>query len=66
MSPSVPTISSRSSLFSNFIAASLIAAAQPAISSMVSALVDLVERAARNAAFCVAEVLPDIISLITS
>ena len=66
LSPPVPTISSRSSSFSNLVAASRIAAAQPAISSMVSALVDFVDRAARNAAFCVALVLPAIISLMTS
>ena len=42
------------------------AAAQPEISSIVSALVLLVESAARNAAFCVALVSPLIISLITA
>ncbi len=38
------------------------AAAQPEISSMVSAVDDLVESAARKAAFCVAVVSPLMIS----
>ena len=46
------------------VANSRIAAAQPDISSMVSALVDFVERAARNAAFWVGEVFPPMISRI--
>ena len=41
------------------------AAAQPEISSMVSALVLLVDKAARNAAFWVAVVSPFMISFIT-
>ena len=53
LSPPVPTISRRSRSFSKRVAASRIAAAQPVISSMVSAFVLFVERAARNAAFCV-------------
>ena len=43
-----------------------IAAAQPAISSVVSTLALFVESAARNAAFCVAVVSPLIISFITA
>ena len=42
------------------------AAAQPAISSIVSAFVLFVESAARNAAFCVALVSPLMISFITA
>ena len=41
------------------------AAAQPAISTMVSAFVLLVERAAKNAAFWVGLVSPLMISFIT-
>ena len=65
-SPPVPTISKMSMPVSHFSAWSRIAAAQPAISSVVSAVVLLVESAARKAAFCVALVSPLIISLITS
>ena len=66
LSPPVPTISRRSRSFSKRVAASRIAAAQPVISSMVSAFVLFVERAARNAAFCVGVVAPDMISLTTA
>ena len=65
LSPPVPTISRSGISVSTFVACSLIAAAQPAISSMVSARVLFVERAARKAAFCVGVVSPLIISFIT-
>ena len=52
-SPPVPTISIVSMPVSQGVACSRIAAAQPAISSVVSAFVLLVESAARKAAFCV-------------
>ena len=65
-SPPVPTISKTSMPVSHFKAWSRIAAAQPAISSVVSAVVLLVDSAARNAAFCVAVVAPLMISLITA
>ena len=64
-SPPVPTISSVSYGLSTRSARSRIAAALPAISSMVSALVLLVESAARYAAFCTGEVTPDMISVMT-
>ena len=51
LSPPVPTISNVSMPVSTFVACDLIAAAQPAISSVVSAFALLVEREARNAAF---------------
>ena len=66
-SPPVPTISKTSMPgWGTGVACSLMAAAQPEISSMVSAFVLFVERAARNAAFWVAVVSPFIISFITS
>ena len=51
LSPPVPTISKSSIPVSTLVACALIAAAQPAISSLVSALALLVESDARNAAF---------------
>ena len=51
---------------STFVAWSRMAAAQPAISSVVSARALLVERAARNAAFWVGVVSPLMISFITA
>ena len=66
LSPPVPTISKISIPVSTFVAWSRIAAAHPAISSVVSAFALLVDRAARNAAFCVGEVSPLIISFITA
>ena len=65
-SPPVPTISSRSRLCVSRVALSRIAAAQPVISSMVSAFVLLVDSAARKAAFWVGVVSPLIISLMTA
>ena len=66
-SPPVPTISSTSMPgCSTGVANSRMAAAQPLISSMVSALVDFVESAAKNAAFCVAVVSPLMISVVRS
>ena len=65
LSPPVPTISSTSIPVSTFVAWSRIAAAHPAISSVVSAFALLVDNAAKNAAFCVGEVSPLIISFIT-
>ena len=65
LSPPVPTISKISIPVSTGIAWALMAAAQPAISSVVSAFALLVERADRNAAFCVGLVSPLIISFIT-
>ena len=64
-SPPVPTISSRSRSLGTFMAWSRMAAAHPAISSTVSALVLLVDRAARKAAFWVGLVWPLMISFIT-
>lgn len=66
LSPPVPTISSRSMPVSTRVAWSRMAAAQPAISSMVSARALLVDSAARNAAFWVAVVSPPMISFITA
>ena len=66
LSPPVPTISKRSKSVSTAVACSLIAMAQPAISCVVSAFALFVERAARNAAFCVGEVSPFMISFITA
>ena len=66
LSPPVPTISNISIPVSTLTACSLMAAAHPAISSIVSALALLVESAARNAAFCVGDVSPFIISFITA
>ena len=51
---------------STFVAWSRMAAAQPAISSIVSALVLLVDRAAKKAAFWVAVVSPLMISFRTA
>ena len=65
LSPPVPTISKRSMSVFTFVAWSRMAAAQPAISTMVSAFVLLVERAAKNAAFWVGLVSPLMISFIT-
>ena len=65
LSPPVPTISKSSISVSTLTACSRIAAAQPAISSTVSAFALFVERAARNAAFCVGVDSPFIISFIT-
>ena len=65
LSPPVPTISSRSIPVSTRVAWARMAAAQPAISSMVSARALLVERAAKKAAFWVGEVSPLMISFIT-
>ena len=65
-SPPVPTISKISMPVSTFVAWSRMAAAQPAISSIVSALVLLVERAAKKAAFWVAVVSPLMISFMTA
>ena len=65
LSPPVPTISNTSMPVSTLVAWARMAAAQPAISSVVSARALFVERAARNAAFCVAVVSPLIISFIT-
>ena len=66
LSPPVPTISNTSMPVSTLVAWSRMAAAQPAISSVVSALALLVESAARNAAFCVGVVSPFMISFITA
>ena len=66
LSPPVPTISKMSMPVSTFVAWSRMAAAQPAISSVVSARALLVERAARNAAFWVGVVSPLMISFITA
>ena len=66
LSPPVPTISKMSMPVSTFVAWSRMAAAQPAISSVVSAQALLVERAARNAAFWVGVVSPLMISFITA
>ena len=66
LSPPVPTISIKSMPpASTLRACSRMAAAQPVISSMVSALVLLVERAAKKAAFWVAVVWPSMISFMT-
>ena len=65
-SPPVPTISRVSIPVSTGVAWARMAAAQPEISSMVSARVLLVESAARKAAFCVAVVWPDMTSFMTS
>ena len=66
-SPPVPTISITSIPgWGTGVARDRMASAQPVISSMVSALALLVERAARNAAFWVGVVLPPMISSITS
>lgn len=64
-SPPVPTISRVSWWGFTGMAWERMAAAQPTISSMVSAFVLLVERAARNAAFCVGVVWPLMISFMT-
>ena len=64
-SPPVPTISMTSMPVSTLTAWSRMAAAQPAISSVVSARALLVDSAARNAAFWVAEVSPLMISFMT-
>ena len=66
LSPPVPTISNTSMPGSTFVAWSRMAAAQPAISSVVSARALLVDSAARNAAFWVGLVSPDMISFITA
>ena len=66
-SPPVPTISSTSMPgWATGMARSRMAAAQPLISSMVSALVLLVDSAAKNAAFWVWVVSPFMISLMTA
>ena len=64
-SPPVPTISITGTETSTFSARSRMACAQPEISSMVSARVLLVERAARKAAFWVGDVCPVMISFMT-
>ena len=51
---------------STLVACARIAAAQPAISSVVSARALLVDKAARKAAFCVVVVSPLMISFITA
>ena len=67
LSPPVPTISSTSMPgCGTGVACSRMACAQPEISSIVSAFVDLVDNAARKAAFCVGVVCPVIISFITA
>ena len=66
LSPPVPTISKMSMPVSTLVAWSRMAAAQPAISSVVSAFALLVERAARKAAFWVGVVSPLMISFITA
>ena len=66
LSPPVPTISMRSIPVSTRVAWARMAAAQPAISSMVSARALLVDRAARKAAFWVGVVWPPMISFITA
>ncbi len=66
LSPPVPTISNSSMSVSTLVACARMAAAQPAISSVVSALALLVDRAARKAAFWVALVCPLMISFITA
>ena len=66
LSPPVPTISNSSIPVSTAVAWARMAAAQPAISSAVSALALLVDRAARNAAFWVAVVSPLMISFMTA
>ena len=66
LSPPVPTISKISMPVSTLVAWSRMAAAQPAISSVVSALALLVESAARKAAFWVGVVSPLMISFITA
>ena len=65
LSPPVPTISKTSIPVSTWTAWARMAAAQPAISSVVSARALLVDRAARKAAFWVGEVWPLMISFIT-
>ena len=65
LSPPVPTISNSSMSVSTLTAWARMAAAQPAISSVVSALALLVDRAARKAAFCVGVVSPHMISFMT-
>ena len=65
LSPPVPTISKMSIPVSTRVAWSRMAAAQPAISSVVSALALLVERAARKAAFWVGVDSPLMISFMT-
>ena len=65
LSPPVPTISNTSIPVAAFTAWARIAAAHPDISSVVSALALFVERAERNAAFCVGVVSPLMISFIT-
>ena len=66
LSPPVPTISMRSIPVSTRVAWARMAAAQPAISSMVSARALLVDRAAKKAAFWVGVVWPPMISFITA
>ena len=66
LSPPVPTISNTSIPVFTCTACSLMAAAQPAISSVVSAFALFVERAARKAAFWVCVVSPPMISFITA
>ena len=65
LSPPVPTISNNWSPASTRVAFSRMAAAQPAISSVVSARALFVDNAARNAAFCVGVVSPLMISFMT-
>ena len=65
LSPPVPTMSITSKSVSTFVAWARIAAAQPAISSVVSARALLVDKAAKKAAFCVGDVSPFIISFMT-
>ena len=65
LSPPVPTISKSSMPVSTLTAWPRMAAAHPAISSVVSARALLVERAARKAAFWVGVVSPPMISFIT-
>ena len=66
LSPPVPTISSTCMPCCTGVAWERMAAAQPEISGMVSALVLLVESAAKNAAFWVWVVSPLMISFITT
>ncbi len=66
LSPPVPTISNSSMPVSTRVAWSRMAAAQPAISSVVSARALFVDSAARKAAFCVAVDSPLMISFMTA
>ena len=65
-SPPVPTISRVGLSYSTFMAWARIAAAQPEISSVVSAFALFVDMAAKKAAFCTCELSPLMTSFITA